>query len=146
MRSTPMPPSTRRNASAPVNPRVSMRCLLCFRCSAGCPQKRSSSARSRRELGAWGAISGPPISRSILRAMDRYGYWNKILHVNLTERRTWIEEPGDVFFRRYAGGRGLIAHYLLKHVPKGADPLGPDNILVIAPGLPTGAAGPGAGR
>src|SRR6266536_3150886 len=78
--------------------------------------------------------------------MDRYGYWNKILHVNLGDRSTWIEEPGDAFFRRYAGGRGLIAHYLLKYVPKGADPLGPDNILVIAPGVITGAPVPGAGR
>src|SRR2546428_312619 len=48
--------------------------------------------------------------------------------------------------QRYAGGRGLIAHYLLKYVPKGADPLGPDNILVIAPGVLTGAPVPGAGR
>src|SRR5437867_790161 len=78
--------------------------------------------------------------------MERYGYWNKILHVNLSDRTTRIEEPGDPFFRRYAGGRGLIAHYLLKHVPKGADPLGPDNILVIAPGILTGAPVPGAGR
>src|SRR3989442_9573340 len=78
--------------------------------------------------------------------MDRYAYWNKILHVNLGDRSTWIEEPGDAFFRRYAGGRGLIAHYLLKYVPKGADPLGPDNILVIAPGVITGAPVPGAGR
>src|SRR2546425_12788030 len=78
--------------------------------------------------------------------MERYGYWNKILHVNLSDRTTWIEEPGDAFFRRYAGGRGLIAHYLLKYVPKGADPLGADNILVIAPGVLTGAPGPGAGR
>ena len=78
--------------------------------------------------------------------MDRYGYWNKILHVDLADRRTWIEEPGDAFFRRYAGGRGLIAHYLLKYVPKGADPLGPDNILVIAPGVITGAPVPFIGR
>src|SRR5713101_6263792 len=78
--------------------------------------------------------------------MDRCGYWNKILHVDLGDRRTWIEEPGDAFFRRYAGGRGLIGHYLLKYVPKGADPLGPDNILVIAPGVITGAPVPGAGR
>ena len=78
--------------------------------------------------------------------MDRYGYWNKILHVNLTERRTWIEEPGDAFFRRYGGGRGFIAHYLLKHVPKGADPLGPENVLIFAPGVLTGAPVPGAGR
>src|SRR5215831_12333464 len=78
--------------------------------------------------------------------MDRYAYWNKILHVNLADRTTSVEEPGDAFFRRYAGGRGLIAHYLLKYVPKGADPLGPDNILVIAPGVLTGAPVPGAGR
>src|SRR5262245_51097274 len=43
--------------------------------------------------------------------MDRYGYWNKILHVNLSDRTTRIEEPGDAFFRRYAGGRGLIARH-----------------------------------
>lgn len=78
--------------------------------------------------------------------MERYGYWNKILHVSLGDRRTWIEEPGEQFFRRYAGGRGLIAHYLLEYVPKGADPLGPDNILVFAPGVITGAPVPGAGR
>src|SRR2546430_8092917 len=78
--------------------------------------------------------------------MDRYGYCNKILHVDLSARSTWIEEPGDAFFRRYAGGRGLIGHYWLKYVPKGADPLGPDNILVIAPGILTGAPVHGAGR
>ncbi len=78
--------------------------------------------------------------------MGQFGYWNKILHVNLGDRSTWIEEPGDAFFRRYAGGRGLIAHYLLRYVPKGADPLGPDNILIIAPGVVTGAPVPGAGR
>ncbi len=74
------------------------------------------------------------------------GYWNKILHVDLSARTTRVEEPGDAFFRRYAGGRGLIAHYLLEHVPKGADPLGPDNVLVFAPGVITGAPVPGAGR
>lgn len=78
--------------------------------------------------------------------MDRTGYWNKILHVDLTAGTTRVEEPGDVFFRLYGGGRGLIGHYLLKHVPKGADPLGPDNVLIFAPGVLTGAPVPGAGR
>jgi aldehyde:ferredoxin oxidoreductase len=78
--------------------------------------------------------------------MERFGYWNRILHVNLGDRSTWIEEPGDAFFRLYAGGRGLIAHYLLRYVPRGADPLGPDNVLIIAPGVVTGAPVPGAGR
>lgn len=78
--------------------------------------------------------------------MDRFGYWNRILHVDLTAGTTSIEEPGDAFFRTYGGGRGFIGHYLLKYVPTGADPLGPNNVLVFAPGVLTGAPVPGAGR
>jgi aldehyde:ferredoxin oxidoreductase len=78
--------------------------------------------------------------------MSRHGYWNRILHVDLGTGATRVEEPGDAFFRRYAGGRALIAHYLLRHVPRGADPLGPENVLVFAPGVLTGAPVPGAGR
>jgi aldehyde:ferredoxin oxidoreductase len=77
---------------------------------------------------------------------ERHGYWNKILHVNLTDRSTWVEEPGDRFYRLYGGGRGIIAHNILKYVPKDADPLGPENVLVFAPGVLTGAPVPGAGR
>ncbi len=78
--------------------------------------------------------------------MERFGYWNKILHVDLTGGTTSVEEPGDAFYRKYGGGRGFIGHYLLKHVPEGADPLGPNNVLVFAPGVLTGAPVPGAGR
>jgi aldehyde:ferredoxin oxidoreductase len=78
--------------------------------------------------------------------MEQKSFNNRILHVNLGDRSTWIEEPGEDFFRRYGGGRGIIAHYLLKDVPRGADPLGPDNILVFATGVLTGAPVPGAGR
>lgn len=77
---------------------------------------------------------------------DRYGYWNKVLHVDLTARKTWVEEPGDEFYRLAGGGRGIIAHYLLTLLPAGVDPLGPDNVLVFAPGVVTGAPVPGAGR
>ena len=78
--------------------------------------------------------------------MERTGYWNKVLHVDLTSRSWTVEEPGDRFFRLYGGGRGFIGHYLLKHVPQGADALGADNVLVFAPGVLTGAPVPGNGR
>ncbi len=78
--------------------------------------------------------------------MDRFGYWNKVLHVNLGDRSTWVEEPGDAFYRRHGGGRGMIALNLLRYVPREADPLGPDNVLVFAAGVLTGAPVPGAGR
>ncbi|HTE85187.1 MAG TPA: aldehyde ferredoxin oxidoreductase N-terminal domain-containing protein, partial [Dehalococcoidia bacterium] len=78
--------------------------------------------------------------------MENNAFCNRILHVDLGDRSTRIEEPGERFYRLYGGGRGIIAHYLLKDVPKGADPLGPDNVLVFATGVLTGAPVPGAGR
>src|SRR3954469_8825499 len=74
------------------------------------------------------------------------GYWDRILHVDLTAGTTWEEHPGEAFWRRHLGGRSLIAHYLLKDVPPGADPLGPDNVLIFAAGVLTGIPFPGAGR
>ncbi len=75
-----------------------------------------------------------------------YGYTGKIMHVNLSSGEMWTEEPGAVFYRTYMGGWGLIAHYLLKELPKGARPLGPENLLVFATGITTGAPIAGAGR
>ena len=74
------------------------------------------------------------------------GYWDRILHVDLTTRTTRVEALGEEFWRRHLGGRALIAHYLLTEVPVGADPLGPDNVLVFAAGVLTGTPFPGAGR
>jgi aldehyde:ferredoxin oxidoreductase len=74
------------------------------------------------------------------------GYWDRILHVDLSSGRTWVESLGEAFWRRQLGGRTLIAHYLLLEVPVGADPLGPDNVLVFAAGILTGLPFPGAGR
>src|SRR5437764_14904308 len=74
------------------------------------------------------------------------GYWDRILHIDLTSGQTRIESPGDAFWRLHLGGRSLIAHYLLREVPAGADPLGPDNVLVFACGMLTCLPFPGAGR
>jgi aldehyde:ferredoxin oxidoreductase len=74
------------------------------------------------------------------------GYWDRILHVDLSSGTTRVESLGDEFWRRHLGGRAIIAHYLLTEVPVGADPLGPDNVLVFAAGVLTGTPFPGAGR
>jgi aldehyde:ferredoxin oxidoreductase len=70
----------------------------------------------------------------------------KVLHVNLTDRSFSIEEPSISFYRRYLGGRGFIAYYLLKLVPAGADPLGPENVIVFAGSVVTGTLLPGTSR
>ena len=75
-----------------------------------------------------------------------YGFHNKILRVDLSDGQIEVEEPGERFFRTYFGGWGLIAYYLLKELEPGTDPLGPDNLLIFAPGVVTGAPAGGSGR
>ncbi len=78
--------------------------------------------------------------------MSRYGYWNRILHVDLTERRSWVEEPGDDLYRQLLGGRGFIARTLLRETPAGMDAFDPRNPLMFMPGVLTGVPFPGNGR
>jgi aldehyde:ferredoxin oxidoreductase len=68
-----------------------------------------------------------------------FGYCGKILHVDLTNRKTEVEEKDDTFYRTYLGGRGIGYQYLLKEVPPRIDPFSPENILVLATGVMTGA-------
>ena len=75
-----------------------------------------------------------------------YGYTGKIIRVNLTDRQISVEERGEVFYRRYLGGWNVILDTLLREVPKGADPLGAENVLVFAAGVLTGTPLSGAGR
>ena len=75
-----------------------------------------------------------------------HAYTGRILRVNLTTGDLWIDQPGDDFYRANLGGRGFILHYLLSAMPAGADPLGPDNLLIFAAGVLTGTSLPGSGR
>ena len=75
-----------------------------------------------------------------------YGYNGKILRVNLSSNDISVEEPDEVFYRRYFGGRGIITYYLLKELKPEVDPLGPENKLVFAAGPVTGTPVAGSGR
>jgi len=74
------------------------------------------------------------------------GYAGKILHVDLSTGKVWVEETEEIFRRRYIGGWGFILYYLFKEMPADADPLGPENVLVFATGPVTGAPISGSGR
>ena len=75
-----------------------------------------------------------------------YGFNGKILHVNLSTGELSVEEPEEKFYRRYMGGSALALYYLLKEMPPGTDPLGPDNVLVLALSVVTGAPLSGLSR
>ena len=75
-----------------------------------------------------------------------HGYNDRVAHVDLTTGEVSVEQPGEQFYLTYLGGSALAAYYLLRDMPAGADPLGPDNVLVIAPSVVTGAAISGTSR
>jgi aldehyde:ferredoxin oxidoreductase len=67
-------------------------------------------------------------------------------HVDLTRGRIETKTiPGDVY-RKYPGGSALAAYLVMQAMPAGADPLGPDNVLVLAVGPLTGLAISGQSR
>ncbi len=74
------------------------------------------------------------------------GFRGLIVRVDLTtgeiEKRSYPES----FFRTYLGGGMLGTYFLLDETDAGADPLGPENVVTIAPGVTTGAAVSGVSR
>src|SRR5215208_3283910 len=75
-----------------------------------------------------------------------YGYNGKILHVDLTQGELSVEEPQEAFYRKYMGGSAMGMHYILRDMPKGADSLGPENVLTLMAGVTTGAPISGQSR
>ncbi|KAA0236712.1 aldehyde ferredoxin oxidoreductase, partial [bacterium] len=66
------------------------------------------------------------------------GFNGKMLNVNLTTGEITVENPPEDLYRQYLGGYGIGARMLWDRVPAGANPLGPENMLGIFPGLLTG--------
>ncbi len=47
-----------------------------------------------------------------------YGYNSKMLRVDLSQRKTWVEDIDDIIYKLYFGGTTLISYYLLKEQRK----------------------------
>lgn len=63
-------------------------------------------------------------------ALDR-----KIAYINLTTGEIKVKPIPLEIRRKFLGGRGLDAYLLLNNTPKGCDPYGPDNALIVSGGL-----------
>ncbi len=72
------------------------------------------------------------------------GYNGKILLVNLSDGSVKTENLIEEVYRNFIGGQGLGVRILYEKMKKGADPMGPDNILGFVTGLLTGSALHGA--
>jgi aldehyde:ferredoxin oxidoreductase len=74
------------------------------------------------------------------------GYHGQVLHVDLTIGALEVEEPEEATYRRYMGGSALGLSYLLRLAPRGVDPLAPENPLILALSVLTGAPISGQSR
>jgi aldehyde:ferredoxin oxidoreductase len=70
----------------------------------------------------------------------------KLLHVDLTTRQTRTEEISEPVMRKYMGGGALASYILLRDMPAGVDPLGPDNVLVFMTSVINGMSMSGSNR
>jgi aldehyde:ferredoxin oxidoreductase len=73
-------------------------------------------------------------------------YTGAVLRVDLTEGVVRQEPLDDAFSRTYIGGRGFTSRLQYDLIPRDVDPLGPENVLIIAPGALTGTSAPSAAR
>ena len=80
------------------------------------------------------------------RGANMFGYMGRILRVDLTNGRISEQNLKEEECKMFLGGSGLATKYLFDEVPKGADPLGPDNELIFMTGPLTGTESPSAGR
>jgi len=74
------------------------------------------------------------------------GYGGSILRVNLTTGKITRQPTPENVARDFIGGRGFGAYFLFTEVPAHADPLGPENKLIISTGPLSGLLIPGAGK
>jgi aldehyde:ferredoxin oxidoreductase len=63
-----------------------------------------------------------------------FGFYNRLLTVDLSRRNAVIEELPDDILAECLGGKGIATRLLLDRNPVGVEPLAPENHLIVATG------------
>ena len=69
-----------------------------------------------------------------------YGWNGTILRVDLTRGQVTKQQLDESVAKKFIGGRGFNSKTLFDEIEPGIDPLGPENVLCLAPGPLTGTS------
>ena len=75
-----------------------------------------------------------------------HGYSGKILHIDLTTRKTWVEPKPEEWYKIYIGGVSMASRLCWENIEVGCDPLSPGNPICIANGIFAGTPVPVGGK
>lgn len=59
-------------------------------------------------------------------------YWGKILHIDVSKRKSRVQRVSKKWLKKYVGGVCMASRLAYDNIPKGADPLGPENAVCFA--------------
>lgn len=75
-----------------------------------------------------------------------HGYSGKILHIDLSERKHWVEEKPEEWYKIYIGGVSMAARLCWENIEVGCDPYDPGNPVCFANGIFAGTPVPVGGK
>ena len=75
-----------------------------------------------------------------------FGYSGKILHIDLTERKTWVEEKPEDWYKTWIGGVSMATRLCWENIKPGCDAYSPNNPVCIANGIFAGTPVPVGGK
>jgi len=73
---------------------------------------------------------------------NRFGVNGKLLRVDLTQKKSWVEDIPSYFVEQGLGGKALGLKFLSQEKLKAVDPLSPSNKIILSTGLLTGTGAP----
>jgi aldehyde:ferredoxin oxidoreductase len=75
-----------------------------------------------------------------------FGYSGKILHVDLSEKKTWVEEKPEDWYKMWIGGVSMATRLCWENITPGCDAYSPENPICFANGIFAGTPVPVGGK
>ena len=75
-----------------------------------------------------------------------FGYSGKILHIDLTERKSWVEEKPEDWYKMWIGGVSMASRLCWENITPGCDAYSPENPVCFANGIFAGTPVPVGGK